>query len=591
LTLHQIEAFAIIAAMLALFMSDRIRYDIVAALALTAAALTGVVPSGKMFQGFANPVIIIIASVLVLGRAVAVSGVIEAGMRRLLRTLPGTSMQVAVLTACVTFLSAFMKNVGTLGIFLPVAVQTAERSERSPSLYLMPLAFGSLVGGTMTLVGTSPNLLISAVRQQTEGKPFAMFDFMPVGLPLSVVAVLFLAVAWRLIPKGRRGQPAAERLFEIDKYVSEARLTERSPLVDKTVGDLEALADGAVAVSAIIREGNHRYTPARHWRLYAGDLLILQGDPVALKPLLDQAGLELAAAEKLPHGGGKDETIESAEAVVTERSLLIGHTLAGLSLRQRFGINVLALGRQRETISDRLHQTRIQPGDTILVQGPESVLPDVLSQLGCLPLAERNLTLGQDRSRLLPLAILAAVVGVIGFHLVPSELAFFAAAVLVVVCGSLTPRQAYDAIDWPIIVMLGCLIPVGEALNETGAAKLIADALAVVAGHLPGVMAVGFILLVSMLVTPFLHHAAAVLVMGPVAAQVASQLGLGVDAFLMAVALGASCDFLTPVGHQNNLLVMGPGGYRFSDYWRLGLPLTLLVVALGSVLIVRVWPL
>ena len=589
LTLHQIEAFGIVVGMLILFMSDRLRYDIVAGLALTAAALTGIVPRDKVFEGFANPVIIIIASVLVLSRAIAVSGVVEEVMRRILRHMPGTSLQVGVLTACVTFLSAFMKNVGTLGIFMPVAIQTAERSKRPASLYLMPLAFGSLVGGTITQIGTSPNLLISAVREQTQGRPFSLFDFTPVGLPLSILTIAFLMVGWRLIPRGRRGQPSPEKRFEIDRYTSEARLLPGSSLVDKTVGDLEALSDGDVAVSAIIREGHHRYVPARHWTLYAGDLLILQGDPVALKPLVDQAGLELVAAEDLPKGSGKDEHIESAEAVVTEGSLLVGQTLATLFLRRRFGVNVLALGRRRETISDRLHQTRFEAGDTILIQGPASALPDVLVQLGCLPLAERNLALGQRRSRLLPLAILLGVVLAIGFHLVATEVAFFAAAGLIVLFGSLTPRQAYDAIDWPIIVMLGSLIPVGEALNETGAASLMADGLTLVAGHLPGVLAVEFIQLVSMLVTPFLHHAAAVLVMGPVAAQVAANLGHQPEAFLMAVALGASCDFLTPVGHQNNLLVMGPGGYRFSDYWRLGLPLSLLVLAAGTWLIVLVW--
>ncbi|MBS0638433.1 MAG: SLC13 family permease [Proteobacteria bacterium] len=575
--------------MLLLFMSDRIRYDIVAALALTCAALLGVVPREKVFTGFANPVIIIIASVLVLSRAIAVSGVIEAGMRRVLRRLPSISVQVGLLTACVTFLSAFMKNVGTLGIFMPVAIQTAERAKRSPSLYLMPLAFGSLIGGTMTLIGTSPNLLISTVREQTQGKPFSLFAFMPVGLPLSILAVGFLAVGWRLIPKGRRGQPAPERRFEIEQYTSEARLPANSPLVNKTVGELEDLADGAVAVAAIIREGNHRYVPARHWWLYEDDLLILNGDPVALKPLVDEAQLELVAAADLPTTGGKDEDISAAEAVITEGSLLVGQTLATLSLRRRFGVNVLSLGRRRETINDRLRSTRFEVGDTILVQGPESVLPEVLAQLGCLPLAERNLALGQRRSRFLPLLILGGVIVAVTFHLAATEVAFFAGAMLILLCGSLTPRQAYDAIDWPIIVMLGSLIPVGEALNETGAAGLMADALLLVAGHLPGLLAVGFIMLVSMLVTPFLHHAAAVLVMGPVAAQIAGGLGVQPEAFLMAVALGASCDFLTPVGHQNNLLVMGPGGYRFSDYWRLGLPLSLLVLVCGTLLIVWVW--
>jgi len=591
LTLHQIEAFAIVAGMLGLFVSDRLRYDMVAALALSCAALTGIVPREKVFEGFSNPVIIIIASVLVLGRAIAVSGVVEAAMRRLLTRLRTTSLQIGALTACVTFLSAFMKNVGTLGIFMPIAIQTAERSKRPPSLYLMPLAFGSLVGGTITQIGTSPNLLISAVRQETQGRSFTLFDFTPVGLPLSIAAVILLAFGWRLIPKGRAGPASAERRFEIGKYTSEAKLPAGSPMADRTVGDLEALGDGDIVVSAIIREGHGRYIPGRHWTLYAGDLLILQGDPVALKPVIDQGGLELLGAVELPKTGGKDDELEAAEAVVTEGSLLIGQTLETLSLRRRFEVNVLAVGRSGHQIRDRLRKTRFRVGDTVVIQGRQSALTEVLSQLGCLPLAERNLALGQQRPRLLAVGILGAAVVLIAVRLVPAEVAFFVAAVLVVLFRVLSPKQAYDAVDWPIVVMLGCLIPVGEALKETGAAGLMGDALTVVAGHLPGGLAVGFILLTSMLVTPFLHHAAAVLVMGPVATSVAGNLGYGPDAFLMAVALGASCDFLTPIGHQNNLLVMGPGGYRFSDYWRLGLPLSCLVVGFGTWLIVRTWPL
>ena len=591
MTLHQGEAFAIVAAMLVLFMIDRIRYDLVAAMALCAAALLGVIAPDKVFEGFANPVIIIIAAVLVLGRAIAVSGVIEAAMRPLLARLNSASLQIGALTACVTFLSAFMKNVGTLGIFIPIAIQAAERSKRSPSTYLMPLAFGSLVGGTITQIGTSPNLLISAVSKEVGGRHFGLFDFTPVGLPLAVLAVGFLSIGWRLIPKGRHGHGTAAARFKIEDCTSEALLPEDSPFIGRTVGDLEALAEGDVVVSAVIREQRRRYIPSRHWALYGGDLLILQGDPSALQPVLDGAGLELAAAEELPDPGGKDNGLETVEAVVAEGSQLAGHTLEELAIRRRYEVNVLAIARSGERLRERLQRTRLRVGDTVVMQGRQSLVMESVAALGLLPLAERHLVLGDHRRRILPVAVLAACLAAIAFRVLSAELAFFLAAVLVVVGGSLSPRQAYEAVDWPIIVMLGSLIPVGEALKETGAAGLIADALTAVAGHLPGLLAVGFMLLVSMLITPFLHHAAAVLVMGPVAAAVAHNLGFAPEAFLMAVALGASCDFLTPVGHQNNLLVMGPGGYRFGDYWRLGLPLSCIVVVCGTLLIVRAWPL
>ena len=593
MTLPQIEALAIIAGMLILFVTDRLRYDLVAALALSAAVLTGVVPAKKAFEGFANPVIIIIASVLVISRAVAVSGVIDNAMRRLMRVLDSTTLQIAALTAAVSFLSAFVKNVGALGVFMPVAIQAAERRNRPVSRYLMPLAFGSLIGGTITQIGTSPNVLISAVRQEVMGKPYHLFDFTPVGLPLTCVAIAFLSVGWRLLPTNRRGQPTPEKRFAIEDYTSEAVLPEDSPLVGKTVADLEALGDDEVTVTGIIREQSHRYVPRPHWTLYAGDILVLQGDPTALQPVVDQAKLKLLGADEMAalKPRDKDDVLETVEAVIAPDSLLIGNTPQDLRLRQNYEVNLLALSRADEPTSARLRSSRFAPGDVVVLQGRQSQLARALTELGLLPLAERNLAIGRPRWRWMPLLILLAALIAIATSVVAVEVGFFVAATLIVLLRLATPREAYDAVEWPIIVMLGCLIPVGEALKDTGAAGLMADGLTVIAAQLPAYLAVGLIMVVSMLVTPLLHHAAAVLLMGPVAAAVAKNLGLGPDAFLMAVAFGAASDFLTPIGHQNSTLVMGPGGYRFSDYWRLGLPLSILVAVCGTGLILLTWPL
>lgn len=591
MTLHQAEAFSIVAAMLGLFVWGGLRYDVVALLALALALLTGVVPADKAFLGFANPVIVIIASVLVLSRAIAISGVVGVAVRRLLHRLHSTSAQIGALTACVAGLSAFMKNVGALGIFMPIAIQTAERGERSPSAYLMPLAFGSLIGGTITEIGTSPNLLISIVRQDLGGQPFALFDFAPVGLPLTVLAIVFLTVGWRLIPKDRKAQPTAEKRFEIEHYLSEAVIPAGSPFAGKTVQEIEERADGSVAVTAIIREGNRRYIPSGEWTLFENDVLVLRADPAVLKPFLDRGQLSLVGAAGAPLLLAKDEELETVEAVVMAESPMIGQTSFDLHLRRRFEVTLLSVSRGAQRITTRLSRTRFQVGDVVVLQGRGKTLPETVAQLGCLPLAERYLTLGRKRPRILPLAILVAAMVLTALQVLPVQAAFFLAAVLVVLLRLLTPKEAYEAIDWPMVVMLGALIPVGESLQATGAAGLIGDGLTIVAAHLPGGLDVALVLLASMLVTPFLHHAAAVLVMGPIAAVVARNLGFAPDAFLMAVALGASCDFLTPIGHQNNLLVMGPGGYRFGDYWRLGLPLSCLVVAVGTPLLLLVWPL
>jgi di/tricarboxylate transporter len=593
LTLHQIEALAIVAGMLVLFVSDRLRYDVIAALALSTALLTGVVAAKQAFEGFSSSVVIIIASVLVISRAVAVSGVIDSAMRRLLRWLDSTTLQVGTLTAAVTLLSAFVKNVGALGVFMPVAIQAAERRNRPVSQYLMPLAFGSLIGGTMTLIGTSPNVLISEVRRELVGQPFHMFDFTPVGLPLSLIAIAFLGVGWRLLPANRQGQPTPERRFAIEDYTSEALLPEDSPMVGKTVADLEGLGESDVTVTAIIREHSHRYVPRPHWTLFAGDILVLQGDATALQPVIDHARLKLLGIDEIAalKPRNKDDVLETAEAVVAPDSPLIGRTPQDLHLRQSYEVNLLALSRGGQQTTARLRHVRFEPGDIVVLQGRQTQLNNALTELRLLPLAERNLSIGRPRWRYLPILILLAAMIAIASGEVQVEVGFFIGATLVVLLRLITPREAYDAVDWPIIVMLGCLIPVGEALKETGAAGLLADGLTVLAAQLPASLAVAMIMVVSMLVTPMLHHAAAVLVMGPVAAAVAKNLGLGPDAFLMATAFGAACDFLTPIGHQNSTLVMGPGGYRFSDYWRLGLPLSLLVATAGTWLILLEWPL
>jgi di/tricarboxylate transporter len=592
LTLHQIEAFAIVAGMLALFVSDRLRYDVVGALALSAAILTGVVPAEHAFGGFSNPVIIIIASVLVISRAIAISGVVEAVMLPLLRWFRSTTMQVGVLTAAVTFLSAFMKNVGALSVFLPIAVQTAERSEQPVSRYLLPLSFGSLIGGTITQIGTSPNLLISTVRQQTIGKPYHLFDYAPVGLPLSVLAIALLSLAWRLTPR-REGRASQEKRIALEEYMSEARLPPESPLIGKTVADLEALGEGEVTVFAIIREHDRRYIPAAHWVLFEHDVLVLQADPVTLKPILDRARLQLLGSAEMAgtKPRDKDDELEVVEAVVLADSQLLGRTPQEMRLRQQFEVNLLAISRSGRRVSTRLRQTPFHVGDIVMLQGRRSLLAETLTRLGCISLAERNLAIARPRARYWPAIILIVAMALVSLGILQVEVGFFISATIIMLTGLITPRETYDAIDWPIIVMLGCLIPVGESLRDTGATGLIASGLSHLAAQLPGPFAVGLILVASMLITPFLHHAAAVLVMGPVAAAVAHDLGFGPDAFLMAVALGASCDFLTPIGHQNNTLVMGPGGYRFSDYWRLGLPLSCMVATVGTWLIIYTWPL
>lgn len=591
MTFLQVEALLIAVAMLGLFIWDRWRYDLVAVVVLLAALLLGVVKPDKAFHGFSHPVIIIIASVLVISKAIARSGVLDGAMRRLLRDAKSTTAQVAILTACVAFLSAIVKNVGTLGIFMPLAIQTARKSGRSPSLYLMPLAFGSLIGGTIMLVGTSPNLLVSAVRESQLGLPFQMFDFAYVGVPLTLMAIGFLALAWRLLPTDRMPGASDEQKFEIDRYMTELQIPKASPMIGKTVSDLEAIDEGNLFVAAIIREDGHHYIPSRTWLLYEGDILVVHGEPLAVKAVTSKAKLELPGSGKIKSLDEELGDMEVVEAIVGAESALVGESAESLRLRHHYETNLLAISRAGRRIPDRLQSHRFEVGDIVLLQGFQKSIPGTLSELGCLPLADRNLGIGRKHNGVLSLAIVAGAMLLMVAKLVPAHVAFFGAAVLVILTQQISLKTAYAAIEGPMIVMLSALIPVGEALKDTGVTDVLGHHLAVATALLPGTLAVALILLVAMLVTPILHHAPAVLVMGPIAAVVAKKLGYSADPFLMAVALGAACDFLTPIGHQNNLLVMGPGGYRFGDYWRLGLPLSIMVVLVGTPLILWAWPL
>lgn len=588
-TAPQIAATTIVVLMLAAFIWDRWRYDVVALVALLSGVAVGVVPQDDAFSGFADSVIVVIAAALVVSKAIAQSGILDRMVRRLLRTGSGTQVEIGSLCLAVALLSAFVKNVGTLSIFIPIAIQVARRAKKSPSLYLMPLAFASLIGGTITLIGTSPNLLISTVRAGQMGTPFSFFDFAWVGLPLMFLVVAFLTVGWRLLPAERRSGAPAEGSFSIEDYTTELELPAGSSLIGKTVGDLERASDNVV-VLAIIRDSGHHYIPSQSWPLYAGDIVAVRAEPAQIKALVDEAGLVLMHARDLPEGEGRSELAVS-EAIVTPNSPLIGKTPRSIALRRAYDVNLLAVSRAGRHRGDVLPDHVFQVGDVVVLQGWEAALPGTIVELGLLPLADRSLALGKVSGGAVSLFVMVLALVLIAFKVVNVAIGFAAAAVVLIALRQIAVKEAYEAIEGPILVLLAALIPIAKSLQTTGVTDILGHYLAAFGALVPGYVAVGMMLAAAMIVTPFLNNAAAVLMLGPVAGVVASSLGYKPDAFFIAVALGCACDFLTPIGHQNNLLVMGPGGYRFSDYWRLGLPISLLVLVAGTPLIIFMWPL
>jgi di/tricarboxylate transporter len=588
MTLQQILAFGVIGGMMVAFIWGRWRYDVVAVCALLAALALGLVPPEAAFSGFSDDIVIIVGSALVVSAAVSRSGIMEIAVRRFAPGISTPRAQLILLVTVVTVLSAFVKNIGALAIMMPIAFQMARKSGVSPSMFLMPMAFGSLLGGLMTQIGTSPNIIVSRVREEMVGQPFGMFDYTPVGAALSIVGVGFLALFYWLLPERRREETGMDRAIEIKNYTTEARVGSDSAAVGKSVAQIQAAGDGAAMVTRIMSANGNTRTPLPDATLKAGDILLIQGEPDALDKMVSQSGLVFSERRGAATRDAAD--IGIIEAVVGESSGLIGASAQELTLFDRTGLNLLAISRRGERLTERLGQIRFQNGDVILLQGHLKRLPELLREWDCLPLVERGLRLGSVRNGLIPLGILLVAMAATAFGIVPVAAAFFAAAVAMVLTRSVPLRDVYAQIDAPILIMLACLIPVSDTLRSTGGTDVIAGLLSQVASVMPAWGALALIMVAAMAVTPFLNNAATVLVMAPIAASFASSLGYAPEAFLLAVAVGAGCDFLTPIGHQCNTLVMGPGGYRFGDYWKLGAPLSLLVVLVGVPMLMLVWP-
>jgi di/tricarboxylate transporter len=587
----QLLSVLLVAGMMGAFLWGRIRYDIIAMLALLLAVALGLVPAADAFKGFSDDIVIIVGSALVLSAAVARSRVIERLFSKLGSRLASTQLQVTLLVVVVAVMSAIIKNIGALAMMLPIAYQLARKGGKSPSVFLMPMAFASLLGGIVTLVGTSPNVIVARVRQELGGEPFGMFDFTPVGIVVALAGCAFLSVAYRLLPSDRRGAVSLDQAIDIKDYLTEASVHEKSALAGKTVADLKAISGGGVEIASILRDKHRVQAPLPDALLRVGDTLLLRGDAAVLERVVAEGGLDLIGKDRPTQKEDALDPDQIAEAIIGPNSVLIGQSAGDMDLHARFGVNMIAISRSGERFSQRLRDIRLRAGDIIVIQGDEKLLPEKLGELGLLPLADRLVSLGSTRRVVLTLTITLAAIIALAAGLAPVPIIFFAAAVLLIACRCVPLREAYQSIDAPILLMLAALIPVSDSLRTTGTTELFAAWLATIGAGLPGWAAVALILIAAMAVTPFLNNAATVLVMAPIGAGFATKLGYNPDAFLMAVAIGAACDFLTPIGHQCNTLVMGPGGYRFSDYARLGAPLSVLVLLLAVPMILLVWPL
>lgn len=590
MTLQQSLAFGLIGATVIAFIWGRWRYDVVALAALAVGMALGLIPVKAAFDGFANDIVIIIASALVLSAAVARSGFVDMVMAPLLPKLKDERTQVPVLAGATAVLSMATKNVGALALMMPSALQLAKRTGVPPGRLLMPMAFGSLVGGLAVLVGTSPNIIVSEVRQEALGQPFKMFDFLPVGGILTLIAIAYLTVGYRLLPRSRRAAIDVDAALAANAYVTEVGVPDDWNFHADTVGGLKKAANGAVTVVAILRGRKRRESPHPNLKLHPGDILLLEGEQQELNQLIVAAKLRLSDADRPLAMNEPTDEVRVVEAVIGGESELIGESARSVTLSHVHGVNLLGVSRSGHRMAGRLATIRLRAGDILVLQGAEHSLPTALQALGLLPLAEREVRLGGVRHALLPVLILAVAMALVATGVVPVAAGFFGAAVLVVATGALRMREAYAALEAPVLVLVAALIPVSDTVQKTGGADLIAAGLSGAFHGLPPLVTLTAMMAVAMAATPFLNNAATVLIAAPIGMGVAQRLGLSPDPFLMAVAVGAGCDFLTPVGHQCNTLVLGPGGYRFGDYARLGAPLTILILLIAPWLIAWIWP-
>lgn len=590
MTMEQYFLFAIIAVGLAMFAWGRLRYDIVAILLLLASVAAGVVATDHAFSGFGHPAVVTVAAILVLSRALRKSQIVETISRFLEPATSSTSLHVLAMSGTAAACSAFMNNVGALALMLPVAIRSAKETRRPVSRFLMPLSFGSLLGGLITLIGTPPNIIIASVRAETTGTTFAMFDFAPVGLGVAVVGVIFIAlIGWRLLPR-RSDVSDPQARFMLEDYITELRVHSDSRFVGRRLVDLEALGQGDMVVVALIRRDDRMLAPSGFLRLQAEDILVVEADTATLERIAEKAELVVEGSAEVETENLRSERVGLMEAVVVPGSRLEARTAKGMRLHSRYGVNLLGVARQGRAVGERLGQVRFRAGDVLLLQGERASMQDALTNLGCLPLAQREIGLGRPKGSPIPALIFGSAIALVVSGTVPAQIAFVAAAVALVILQQVSLRELYESIDWSVIVLLGAMIPIGSALESTGGTMVIAGPILALAHQVPLWAVLALLMLVTMLISDVMNNAATAVLMAPIGIAIGQGLGVSIDPFLMAVAVGASSTYLTPIGHQSNLLVMGPGGYKFGDYWRMGLPLDILIVSVAVPLILIVWP-
>lgn len=593
MTTPQMTLFAIFGILMVLMIWGRWRHDIVAFGALMAGVLAGVVPARDAFSGFGHPATMVVALVLVATAGLMRSGAISLLTKYIAQPDRPVSLHIAIMGAVGTVLSGFMNNIAALALLMPTDMQVARKAGRAAALTLMPLAFVTILGGMLTMIGTPPNLIVSGFRQDTLGEPFKMFDFLPVGGAVAAAGLAFVTlIGWRLIPLRADQTAALDAESTLRDYVAELYVPKDSPVAGKMVSDLEQAADKADAeILAVKRDGKRLQGLTQAITLQEADVLLIEASPQALDDFRVDQRLEYpdGHGDSTPRAGGGGQAL--MECVVPESARVAGNNASGLRLASDYNTVLMGIQRRGRTIRQNLRHIRIKPGDILLLLVPEDRSDAVVEALGLIPLGGGRVSVTRDSRMWLAVGLFLAAIAATTLGWVTMPIALGCVVIGYVLFGVLGLDELYTSIDWPVIVLLGAMIPLGLALDTTGGSALIAGALARITQGYPAWVALVLLMAATMFLSDVLNNNATTILAAPIGIRLAEQLGVSPDPFLMGVAVAASCAFLTPIGHQNNTLILGPGGYRFGDYWRMGLPLEIIVMAVSVPMLLIVWPL
>ena len=584
---EQFTVLIILGVALILFIQDRWRYDVVSLLILLSLILIGSVSYETTFSNFGHPAIIIVASMFVMARALTQSGIVDTIVGKLTFLHHRPILGLAVLVVLCTSISAFVNNVGALVMVMPIAIFLAKKSKTPISLFLLPLAFASHLGGYLTLIGTPRNILISDFREEALGIPFQMFDFFHVGIFIAIAGVLFLTfIGWRIIPIRNK---EAESDAPIRIYTTEVTVSEKNKITKQTVAKIEA-QNPAVRVVGLLGEAGIE-SVAPDYKPKAFDTLFLQADADALTQFVEKYNLELTGLRAVESHIASDDEYRTIEAVVTPYATILGKTWNKIALHDRFGVNFIAVARRNFSPKEQLADTRLTSGDILMLQGRVASIKQTLSSMNCMMVTEEALTLGRTRTMIGTLVVFFGAIILATLEVFPVAPILLAGALIMILTNMISIKQAYESIDVAVLILLAGMISLGDAIQSSGADATLANLLLNLNDYVGPVVMLIVVLLATAVLSDFMNTTAALVVMAPIAITIAQTIGVSIDPFLMIVAIGASSSYITPIGHESNALVMHQGGYKFTDYIRVGLPLELIEFAVSIPLVLYFWPL